>query len=238
MAKKSEKKQTQEPVTEPVAPVKEKEKTPVASPAAKVMQLTPIVQPIAFVPYSSQEQPLYMYDEEEPAEEFEDVEIEAQPVEEAAAPAKKKSASVAGIFVAIFSLLLIAVYCLPKIDAISAYLMPYVGFDLGNGAEVANGLDVVINFFTTLDYTNIIALALTVVPVCTVLTLIACLIRICHKGVCVFAKITVFFALLASLVAIIAALVADCEVNAGFGYYIVVGISFINLLIAYLAKKD
>lgn len=37
---------------------------PVAKPASNI-QLTPIVQPVSFVPYSSQGQPLYTMDENE-----------------------------------------------------------------------------------------------------------------------------------------------------------------------------
>lgn len=228
MAKKSEKKQPQAPVTEPAAP--EKDKTPVANPAAKVMQLTPIVQPIAFVPYSSQEQPLYMYDEEEPVEEYEDEEIIEEPV--VAAP-KKKKASAASIVVAILSLLLIAAYCLPYIEALGAYMLPYAGFY----SEVS-GLEIIMDFVNTLDYTNIVNLTIVAVPVFALLTLIACLIRVCHKGVCVFAKITIFFELAAALVGLIAALVGGEDVTSYYGFYITVGISFISMLVAYLSKND
>lgn len=224
MAKKREKKQNQEPVAEVVT---EKEKTPVANPAAKVMQLTPIVQPIAFVPYSSQEQPLYMYDDE-PVEEYED-EIIEEPVVEAP---RKKKASAASIVVAILSLLLIAVYCLPYIEALSGTLLPYAGF-----GEVS-GLAVILEFVETLDYTNIVNLAIVATPVFALLTLIGCLIGVCHKGVNVFSKITVFFELLVALVGLIAALVGGQDLAGSYGFYIVVGLGFVSMLIAYLAKND
>jgi hypothetical protein len=54
------------------------------NPVSKDVQLTPIVQPVAFVPYSSQEQPLFIYDDESgeaPVEEASPAEEPAKPVE-------------------------------------------------------------------------------------------------------------------------------------------------------------
>ena len=66
MAKKSKKNQA---LVEEVAPVEEAKaaQQPVSAPP-KVVQLTPIIQPIAFVPYSTQEQELYMEGPEEEEE--------------------------------------------------------------------------------------------------------------------------------------------------------------------------
>ena len=58
MSKKSEKKNQIA-----TAAVEEKETTPVAQPD-KAVQLTPIIQPIAFVPYSTQDQELFVEEEE------------------------------------------------------------------------------------------------------------------------------------------------------------------------------
>ena len=172
MSKKSEKKNK---VAAPAA-VEEKEATPVAAPS-KAVQLTPIIQPIAFVPYSSQEQPLYMYDEE-----VEDEIVEEE--EEVVAPAKKK-ASAAAIILSILSLVIIGIYVAAKF-VVPEYLALIDG---------VSGLDMIINLVETMEFTNIIAVAIAVVPVMALLTLISSLIRVCKKGACVFAKITTFFGL-------------------------------------------
>ena len=93
-----------QPAPEDVKPAGPQQNVPVAAPT-KVVQLTPIVQPIAFVPYSTQEQPLFMYDDEEYVEEpvYDDDEYEDDYVEAAAPVARKRKASAAAIIVAILA---------------------------------------------------------------------------------------------------------------------------------------
>ena len=211
MSKKSEKK------NEVAAPAAE-ETTPVAQPA-KAVQLTPIIQPIAFVPYSTQDQPLYMYDEEE------EVEVEEEVEEEVVAP--KKKVSVAAIFLSIFSLLIVGLY------VIANWVMP----DMLGLIDGQSGLAIIMGLVETMDFSNIMNIALAVVPVMAVLTLIASLIRIMKKGACVFAKITTFLGLVAVIAALLLALI-DGGYAIGYGLYAVAALSLINVLIAYLAKND
>lgn len=213
MSKKSEKKNQ---IAAPAA--EEKETTPVAQPA-KAVQLTPIIQPIAFVPYSTQDQPLYMYDDEEEVEEI--VEEEEEVV-----VAPKKKVSCAAIFLSILSLLIVGVY------VVANWVMPeYIGLVDGQ-----SGLAIIMGLIDSMDFTNIMNIAIAVVPVMAVLTLIASLIRIMKKGACVFAKITTFFGLVAAIAAVLLAILDGVEI--GYGLYAVAVLSLVNVLIAYLAKND
>ncbi|MBQ8178269.1 MAG: hypothetical protein IJ033_03650 [Clostridia bacterium] len=211
MSKKSEKK------NQVAAPAAE-ETTPVAQPA-KAVQLTPIIQPIAFVPYSTQDQPLYMYDEEE------EVAVEEEVEEVVAAP--KKKVSCAAIFLSIFSLIIVGLY------VIANWVMP----DMLGLIDGQSGLAIIMGLVETMEFTDIMSVALAVVPVMAVLTLIASLIRIMKKGACVFAKITTFLGLVAVIAALLLALI-DGGYAIGYGLYAVAALSLINVLIAYLAKND
>lgn len=213
MSKKSEKKNQ---IAAPAA--EEKETTPVAQPA-KAVQLTPIIQPIAFVPYSTQDQPLYMYDEEEEI-------VEEEIVEEEVVAPKKKKVSCAAIFLSIFSLIIVGLY------VIAQYALPeYLAL-----VEGQSGLAIIMDLVENMDFSNIMNIAIAVVPVMAVLTLIASLIRIMKKGACVFAKITTFIGLVAVIAALLLALMDDVAI--GYGLYAVAALSLVNVLIAYLAKND
>lgn len=213
MSKKSEKKNQ---IAAPAA--EEKETTPVAQPA-KAVQLTPIIQPIAFVPYSTQDQPLYMYDEEEEI-------VEEEIVEEEVVAPKKKKVSCAAIFLSIFSLIIVGLY------VIAQYALPeYLAL-----VEAQSGLAIIMDLVENMDFSNIMNIAIAVVPVMAVLTLIASLIRIMKKGACVFAKITTFIGLVAVIAALLLALMDDVAI--GYGLYAVAALSLVNVLIAYLAKND
>lgn len=217
MAKKKNK-QPELPVEEPI---EEKKQQPVSTPP-KVVQLTPIIQPIAFVPYSTQDQELYMYDEEVGEEEDYGVEEE----EYVEAP-KKKKVSAAAIFLSIFSLLIIAVYVLGKFFA-----QDYISV-LGS----TSGLDVTLNMIDAQSFTDITAILITVVPVCAVIVLLSSLIRIMHKGACVVAMIFSFIGIAAAIAAILL-VVLDGSEDIGYGMYIMAALSLINLLIALLSKRE
>lgn len=205
-------------------PVKEKKASPVNYGGSAPVQLTPIIQPIAFVPYSSQEQPLYMYDDEETVEEFEE-----EAAEVAAAPvAKKKKVSAAAIFLIIFSLLIAAVYVVAKWFDASGYILV---------VNSTSGLDLILDWVADFSI-DIFMIAIAVAAVFAVLTLLASLIRIKRKGACVFAKITTFIGLVGALVALIMALMDSAAYDIGYGLYAIAGLSLINVLIAYLAKND
>lgn len=218
MAKKKNK-QPELPVEE--APVEEKKQQPVASPA-KVVQLTPIIQPIAFVPYSTQEQELYMYDEE--VEEEEDYGEEEEEIVEAP---KKKRVSAAAIFLSIFSLLIIAVFVAGKY-----VLQDYLAV-LGS----TSGLDVTMNMIDAQDFTDITALLITIVPVAAVIVLLSSLIRIMHKGACVVAMIFSLIGIGCALAAILLILLDGSE-EPGYGLYAMAVLSLISMLIAFLSKRE
>ena len=212
MSKKSEKKNQIA-----TAAAEEKETTPVAQPP-KAVQLTPIIQPIAFVPYSTQDQELFVEEEEEIVEE-EIVE------EEVVAP--KKKVSCAAIFLSIFSLLIIGVY-------VAAEWVLQDMLALVNGQS---GLAIIMDLVETMEFTNFVNLAIAVVPVMALLTLVASLIRIKRKGACIFAQITTFIGLVAVIAALLLVLI-DGGYEIGYGLYASAALSLINVLIAYLAKRD
>ena len=212
MSKKSEKKNQIA-----TAAAEEKETTPVAQPP-KAVQLTPIIQPIAFVPYSTQDQELFVEEEEEIVEE-EIVE------EEVVAP--KKKVSCAAIFLSIFSLLIIGVYVAAE----------WVLNDILALVNGQSGLAIIMDLVETMEFTNFVNLAIAVVPVMALLTLVASLIRIMRKGACIFAQITTFIGLVAVIAALLLVLI-DGGYEIGYGLYASAALSLINVLIAYLAKRD
>ena len=221
MAKKSK---NQQALVEEVAAEEVQEKKPeqpVAKPN-KVVQLTPIIQPIAFVPYSTQEQELYMEEEDEEA-----VDEPIPQEEEVVAPKTKVSA--AAIFLSIFSLLIIAVFVAGK-WVLQDYLACVGG---------VAGLDVTLNYIEAQDWTDIVSILVTVIPVCAALVLISSLIRIMHKGACVFAMIFSLLGIAASLAAILMLALDDAgDQSVGYGLYAMAGLSLINMLIAFLAKRE
>ena len=211
MSKKSEKKNQIA-----TAAAEEKETTPVAQPP-KAVQLTPIIQPIAFVPYSTQDQELFVEEEEIVEEEI----VE----EEVVAP--KKKVSCAAIFLSIFSLLIIGVYVAAE----------WVLNDILALVNGQSGLAIIMDLVETMEFTNFVNLAIAVVPVMALLTLVASLIRIKRKGACIFAQITTFIGLVAVIAALLLVLI-DGGYEIGYGLYASAALSLINVLIAYLAKRD
>ena len=211
MSKKSEKKNQIA-----TAAAEEKETTPVAQPP-KAVQLTPIIQPIAFVPYSTQDQELFVEEEEIVEEEI----VE----EEVVAP--KKKVSCAAIFLSIFSLLIIGVYVAAE----------WVLTDILALVNGQSGLAIIMDLVETMEFTNFVNLAIAVVPVMALLTLVASLIRIMRKGACIFAQITTFIGLVAVIAALLLVLI-DGGYEIGYCLYASAALSLINVLIAYLAKRD
>ncbi|MFA5450240.1 MAG: hypothetical protein WC292_07390, partial [Clostridia bacterium] len=95
-------------------------------PVASNVQLTPIVQPLAFVPYSSQKQPLFIYEGEEEVEvddDYGDGLIEEDVVAFASAKPKKVVSGLS-IFLIITSLLVLAVLIVGKfVSAVTDYTL-------------------------------------------------------------------------------------------------------------------
>ncbi|MDD3946471.1 MAG: hypothetical protein PHI19_01375 [Clostridia bacterium] len=233
------KKASVRPLSTGVGPV------PVA-PVAQNVQLTPIVQPLAFVPYSTQKQPLFMFDDEaDPAIVPEAVPQEPVPVtieNEACEPSDavtkpRKGIKAAPVILILLSLLVAAVFVVGKYVSVAA---DYTYFYALEGIN-HNGIDIVISVYEAIAAGEIIALeyalpsAIALTGVFAVLTFLASLIRICKKGACVFAKITTAFTFLFALLAIILALVE--EATMGYGLYIAGGLALLSILVAYLSRS-
>lgn len=209
---------------------------PVHSPSGP-MQLTPIIQPIAFVPYSTQEQPLYMYDDASTqAAEYEDdySYSEDNYAEEAVATTqsqKAKKVSGAAIALIILSVIMIAVYVVGK----------FLAFTYVQVANDTSGLDMLLNVFSAgaivLDTITVVALGVSVSVVCALLVLIASIVRIKKQGACVFAKIFSFLGLVTALVAVMISLVQKDEITVNYGMYIVAAIALLLVMIAFLSKN-
>lgn len=208
------------------------------NPQAEQLQLPPIVQPIAFVPYSTQDQPLYMYDEA--IDEYQTVDHYQQPadyaVDSAAEPVEtaksaRKGVQWAPIVLALLGLIMVAVMVIPKfVEALS--ILSVVGS--------TSGLDVILNlvdqFSAGFSSDLIVPIAIAVVGVTAVLTVLVGLIQITRKGACVLLKLIVAIMLIAALVAMIM-LLTEGGNEIAIGLYAVVGVAFVSVLVAFLAKK-
>ncbi len=196
-------------------------------------QLAPIVQPLAIVPFNTQEQPLFQYGSsydfnqarEDIARGFED-EIEQQ----YEAPIEKRVRFVP-IFLAILSLLIVGVLVLGEF-ALQQYLVLTAGM-----SGYAYVMDLVNQVSGTLVIADLVFPgAVAIVAVFSVLNLLASLIKMKSRGACAFSKICLFFMLTFSLVLVLISLMNEIEM--GYGLYAVAGLSFLSLIIGYLAKKD
>lgn len=203
-------------------------------PIASNVQLTPIVQPLAFVPYSTQKQPLLVYDGTEEVV-VEDDAHEAAARQEQFVPVKKqKKVSGTAIFLILSGILLLALLVIGKfVPAVAPYTA--ILKDGGNvsGYEMAESL--IANIKNIINAENIIPAAVVLAGVLTVLTILASLIRILKKGACVFAKIMLAFTFAFALVALIMCLTNSFEI--GYGLYAMVGLVFIQTAVAYLVRS-
>lgn len=196
-------------------------------------QLAPIVQPLAIVPFNTQEQPLFQYGSsydfrqarEDIAQGFEDeaaVQYEA-PIE--------KRVRFVPVFLAILSLLVVGVLVLGEF-ALQQYLVLTTGM-----SGYAYVMDLVAKVTGTIVIADLIFPgAVAIVAVFSVLNLLASLIKMKSRGACAFSKICLFFMLTFSLVLVLICLMNEMEM--GYGLYAVAGLSFLSLVIGYLAKKD
>ncbi len=217
------------------APKKPGNQVPVHSPSSGPMQLTPIIQPIAFVPYSTQEQPLYMYDDAQASTYEEDYAYsdDAQEVSQPVSNRAQKTNKVSGAAIAliILSIVMIAVYVIGKFLA-----MTYVQV-----ANATSGLDMLLNVFAagaiTFDGITVVALGVAVTVVCAVLVLLASLIRIKYQGACGAAKLFSFIGLVTALVAVMISLVQKDEITVNYGLYIIAALALLLVMIAFLSRN-
>lgn len=204
-----------------------------ASQTPSAFQLAPIVQPLAIVPFNTQEQPLFQYGSsydlnqarEDIAAGFE----EDEPVQ-VYAPIEKRVRFVP-IFLAVLSLLIVGVLVLGEF-ALQQYLVLTPGM---------SGYAYVMALINKISGTIVIADlvlpgAVAIVAVFSVLNILASLVKMKSRGACAFSKICLFFMLTFSLVLVLICLMNEVEM--GYGLYAVAGLSFLSLVIGYLAKKD
>ncbi|MFW5780118.1 MAG: hypothetical protein ACOCWI_01520 [Bacillota bacterium] len=201
------------------------------------VQLSPIVQPIAFVPYNTQDQPLFQYGgydveraKEEIAQEFEDSEEYEEVYEESDS---EKKVRFTPIFLAVLSLLVVAVLVVGEFVAQEflaltagmsgyAYIMELVDIFTAGGELVIADM--------------IFPGAVGLVGLFAVINFIASLIKMKSRGASVISKICLFFMLTFSLVLTLISLMNDYEIV--YGLYAVAGLSLLSLIVGYLAKKE
>lgn len=225
MAKKTQIAEKSAPPTMQRKPVAKSQ--PVAPQGAGPMQLTPIIQPIAFVPYSTQEQPLYMYDDIQ--EQYDDTE---EVVVEEVVVRRKKKVSGACIALIVFSLIYIALYVISYFVKDFAYIAT---------VNDTSALALLLNVFKAetivFDTVTIIAFAIAVGAVCCLLVLIASIIKIKGAGVPAFAKIFAFLGLVVTLVSVLLALVQKDTITTNYGLYAYAAIALLIVIISFLSKN-
>lgn len=208
-------------------------------PVATNIQLTPIVQPLAFVPYSTQKQPLLVYDGEEEVMVEDEVPYEEAPVNtEVFAKVKaKRRVSGTALFLIISGLIILAALILGQfVSAIAKYTAVTVTGDpevFNQGYGLVEGL--VKNIKNIIDLNNVIPAAIALVGVLTVLNILVSLICVCKKGAVLFVKISLFFTLAAAGIAVIMCITNSVKI--GIGLYIVAGLVFLQTVVAYLTPR-
>lgn len=229
--------------------------TPIAPPMdeGRPLQLSPIIQPIAFVPYSTQNQELYMWEEEDPYYGADPYAQQAYAQDPYAAPyygggyalpptapeaedeeveeKPRKKVSVAAIFLILISILAIVLIVVGKY-ANMTYLYIVGGM---------SGLDAIIGLFSDMSSfgaAQIAPLMILISAACAVLILLFSLIFIMKRGACVIAKIASFIGLVAVLVVLILGLMKREEVTVDIGIYILTGLMLLCVLIAFGSKNN
>lgn len=190
-------------------------------------QLPPIVQPIAFVPYSTVNQPLFQQVDPEQGY-YDDSYANDGDVYEASAGKKNvKKVSVASILMIILSLATILVIVLGKfIDA--EFLMMYGSI---SGLDVILEMpDAILGEFTAM----LLPLGLTLVALTNILVLILSIISV-KAGVRGFTKFLVFVEAVGAGIALVMMALKGNALQ--YGAYIVAGIAAVQLLIALFSRK-
>jgi hypothetical protein len=202
---------------------------PVVPPADNV-QLTPVVQPVALVPYSTQKQPLFMT--EEPAQSKPQSKPQpkppAPPYAEAQAgiTAEKKPVLtyiVTLLCAALCAIMVIGDFALGFLSLTNGQGITYIGISL---------LDAIMQgSFSIAD--NIAEIALILAFALNIIILISSLATI-NRGVSVIGKICTF---IASVLMLGAALFCSLGDIADFGIFICAGLSFFVMLLSFIAKR-
>ena len=209
--------------------VNKKTNVPVA-PASSGVQLGPIVQPVAFVPYNTQEQPLFQYGGTyDVAKAKEDIEREYEEEYEEderiySAPIEKKVRFVP-ILLAILSLLIVGVMVAGQ-------------FVLQNYLAICEGISGYKYIFNLVDMISagdinipdlILPAAVAVVALFAIINFLSSLIKMQYRGACTMSKISLFLMVTFALAVVLLCLMNELTMN--YGLYAVVGLSFISLVI-------
>ncbi len=201
-------------------------------------QVTPIVTAKEMAPYPIKGQQKFAYEDYFATAEVQaDILDDEVSVQEDAAQEKTKvrikGFSFSSAFVVLLAMATLAVLVIGQFVEMLAEYCALVDTTIGF-AQV----EVLIENITSgiiIDTANIIPLCVALIALFSVVTIIACLIKICRKGVCIFARITVFLALIASVGILAYAMITTLAV--GLGLYIICGINFVQAVVAVCAKR-
>ncbi len=202
-------------------------------------QLPPIIQPIAIVPYSTQNQPLlqelpgdyvddgYAYGDYAGADyDYEDNQDYAPVAVRKGKVKEKKGNGFASFLLLLLSIVSLAVIVVGK----------FVQMDYFFLYGMVNGLDTILNVAKSFDGAMtdmMLSIGLIVLAVANIVTIILAIVGM-KKGINAFTKIVVFLGLAGAVVA----LVMVAQVGAlAMGSYILVGVAFVELLVALLVKN-
>lgn len=203
--------------------------------ASQGIKLAPIIQPIAFVPYNTQEQSLFDYGDYDYDRAREDISRgfqDEQAYDGREMPIEKKVRFIP-IFIAILSLLIIGVLVAGKF-VLQEYLMLVP--DMSGYDYIMQIVDTFTSGAALVIKDLIIPGAVALIAFFALINFLASLIKMKSRGACAISKICLFFMLLLSIVLVVMNMIND--VTLGYGLYAVAGLSFIALIVGYLAKKD
>ncbi len=196
---------------------------PIVTPVESV-QLAPVVQPLALVPYSTQKQPLFTI-EDQPGL----ITARGQPIKATQQiPASKKN-NLIGVLVvlSIFALVLMI---------IGDWVLPNI-FSLINGQGVVYiGLNLMDAFLqqSIITINNIIEMALILSFVLYILLFISLLVAL-SKGASIAIKILAF---IITVLQLGAAFFCYNQNIANLGLYVSAGLAFVIMLISFVAKRE
>lgn len=196
---------------------------PIATPVDRV-QLAPVVQPLALVPYSTQKQPLFMQ-EEQPMP----VATKVQPAKVTYKMPPPKRSILIGVLV-ILSILALALM------VVGDWVLPNI-FSLVNGQGVVYiGLNLLDAFLqqSSITINNIIEIALVLSFVLHILLFISLLAAL-SRGASVVIKILAF---IITVLQLGAAFFCYNQSIAYPGLYVSAGFAFVIMLISFIAKRD
>lgn len=218
--------------------IDEEEEFSDSSPKLSV-QLPPVVQPLAIVPYNTQEQPLFQYADSSDGsydnivEDYTPEPYEREEVYARYPEAADKRVRSTPVFLMLFSLVILAILILGEF-VLKEYLI--LSSEMSGYAYIMK----VVETFTSGEELVIAELiipgAVVIIALFSLINLVANLAKIKSRGACVISKICIFFMISFSLVLVLVNLIN--EETIGYGLYGVAGLSFLSLLIGYLAKKD